>query len=92
LAEGSCSAALGETRAYAISYKNAEGKDGERYTDLVGDGLPPSPVAGLVTLDNGETVPFCIGCSGSSPLEGSEPESPAAANQPKAWVFWNIEK
>ena len=92
LAEGSCSAALGETRAYAISYKNAEGKDGERYTDLVGDGLPPSPVAGLVTLDNGDTVPFCIGCSGSSPLEGSEPESPAAANQPKAWVFWNIEK
>lgn len=92
LAEGSCSAQLGETRAYAISYKNAEGKDGERYTDLVGDGLPPSPVAGLVTLDNGETVPFCIGCSGSSPLEGSEPESPAAASQPKAWVFWNIEK
>lgn len=92
LAEGSCSAQLGEARAYAISYKNAEGKDGERYTDLVGDGLPPSPVAGLVTLDNGDTVPFCIGCSGSSPLEGSEPEAPPAASQPKARVFWNIEE
>ncbi|HZX50790.1 MAG TPA: PilC/PilY family type IV pilus protein [Pseudomonas sp.] len=92
LSEGSCSAQLGETRAYAISYKNAEGKDGERYTDLVGDGLPPSPVAGLVTLDNGDTVPFCIGCSGASPLEGSEPEAPPAASQPKARVFWNIEE
>ena len=92
LAEGACSSTLGNTRAYAINYKNAEGKDGERYTPLVGDGLPPSPVAGLVTLDNGDTVPFCIGCSGSSPLEGSEPESPAAAAQPKARVFWNIEQ
>jgi len=92
LAQGACSAKLGETRAYAISFKNAEGKNGTRHTDLVGDGLPPSPVAGLVTLDDGSTVPFCIGCSGSSPLEGSEPESPPAASQPKARVFWNIEQ
>ncbi|MBF7730244.1 pilus assembly protein [Pseudomonas sp. N040] len=90
LVEG-CSAKLGESRAYAISYKNAEGLDGPRYVDLVGDGLPPSPVAGLVTLDDGTTVPFCIGC-GEKPLEGSEPPSPPGAKQPKSRVFWNIEQ
>lgn len=86
-----CSAKLGESRAYSINFKNAEGLNGERYVDLVGDGLPPSPVAGLVTLDDGTTVPFCIGC-GEKPLEGSEPEGPPSANQPKARVYWNIEQ
>jgi len=87
-----CSANLGDSRSYSINFKNAEGLNGERYADLVGDGLPPSPVAGLVTLDNDVTVPFCIGCSASSPLEGGEPATPPSATQPKARVFWNIEQ
>lgn len=86
-----CSAKLGESRGYSINFKNAEGLDGERYVDLVGDGLPPSPVAGLVTLDDGTTVPFCIGC-GDKPLEGTEPEGPPSAKQPKARVYWNVEQ
>lgn len=89
---GSCTPDLGEARSYSINFRNAEGVNGERSVDLVGDGLPPSPVAGLVTLDNNETVPFCIGCSGDSPLEGSEPPLPPTAVQPKARVFWNIEQ
>lgn len=86
-----CSAQLGESRGYSINFKNAEGLNGERYVDLVGGGLPPSPVAGLVTLDDGTTVPFCIGC-GDKPLEGSEPEGPPSAKQPKARVYWNVEQ
>ncbi|MCY1281355.1 Neisseria PilC beta-propeller domain protein [compost metagenome] len=88
----SCTPNLGDARVYNINFKNAEGKNGERYAELVGDGLPPSPVAGLVKLDNGPTVPFCIGCGSSSSLEGGEPPSPPIAVQPKARVFWNIEK
>jgi len=89
---GSCTPDLGYARTYAISFRDAEGENGERSVHLVGDGLPPSPVAGLVTLDDGSTVPFCIGCSGSSSLEGSEPPIPPTAVQPKARVFWNIEQ
>jgi type IV pilus assembly protein PilY1 len=89
---GSCTPNLGESRAYSINFRNAAGVNGVRSVDLVGDGLPPSPVAGLVTLDDGTTVPFCIGCSGASPLEGSEPPLPPTASQPKARVFWNIEQ
>jgi type IV pilus assembly protein PilY1 len=89
---GSCTPDLGYARTYAINFRNAEGENGERSVHLVGDGLPPSPVAGLVTLDDGSTVPFCIGCSGSSSLEGSEPPIPPTAVQPKARVFWNIEQ
>ncbi|MCY1302035.1 hypothetical protein D9M70_516730 [compost metagenome] len=89
----SCTPNLGDARVYNINFKNAEGKNGERYAELVGDGLPPSPVAGLVKLDgDGPTVPFCIGCGSSSSLEGGEPPAPPIAVQPKARVFWNIEK
>lgn len=89
---GSCTPDLGYARTYSINFRNAKGLNGERSVHLVGDGLPPSPVAGLVTLDDGSTVPFCIGCSGTSSLEGSEPPIPPTAVQPKARVFWNIEQ
>lgn len=94
-----CSPDLGETRAYAIRFDNAAPFSGtRRYEDLVGDGLPPSPVAGLVKLDpvgnetEGKVVPFCIGCNPNSPLESKEPPLPQIATQPKARVFWNIER
>ncbi|MNZ75201.1 hypothetical protein D3C78_936740 [compost metagenome] len=90
--EDMCSPSLGDSRSYSINFKNAEGLNGDRYADLVGDGLPPSPVAGLVTLDDGTTVPFCIGCSAESPLEGGEPPLPPSASQPKARVYWNVEQ
>lgn len=89
---GSCTSDLGNARSYQIDYKNAKGLRDGRFADLVGDGLPPSPVGGLVTLDDNTTVPFCIGCSATSPLEGGQPTVPATASQPKSRVFWNIEK
>jgi type IV pilus assembly protein PilY1 len=87
---GVCSS-LGETRVYNVDYLNAEGDDGLRYADLAGDGLPPSPVAGMVTLDDGSTVPFVIGGNPDSPLEGSPPVQPLSSMQPTSRVYWNIE-
>ncbi|MFX1711077.1 pilus assembly protein [Stutzerimonas stutzeri] len=80
---------LGETRVYTVNYLTGQGV----YHDVVGDGLPPSPVAGMVTLDDGvTTVPFVIGADPSSPLQGSPPINPASVMQPTSRVFWNIEQ
>lgn len=83
---------LGEARVYNINYLNAEGAGGVRYALLAGGGLPPSPVAGMVTLDDGSLVPFIIGANPDSPLEGSPPTTPASVTQPAARVYWNIEQ
>lgn len=87
---GQCSS-LGESRVYNIGFEDAEGPDGIRFQDLAGDGLPPSPVAGMVTLDDGTTVPFVIGANPDSPLEGSPPVTPPSLTQPTSRVYWNIE-
>lgn len=88
---GQCSN-LGVAKVYNIDYANADGPDGERFALLAGGGLPPSPVAGMVTLDDGSTVPFIIGANPDSPLEGSPPISPLSVNQPASRVYWNIER
>jgi type IV pilus assembly protein PilY1 len=92
--EGSCTPTLGTASVYNINYKNAKSanKSGVRYETVSGGGLPPSPVAGMVTLDNGSTVPFCIGCAPNSPLEGGDPPGLTSAVQPKARVYWYIQK
>jgi type IV pilus assembly protein PilY1 len=85
-------ASLGESRVYNIGFEDAEGQDDIRFEDLAGDGLPPSPVAGMVTLDDGTTVPFVIGANPDSPLEGSPPITPPSMTQPTSRVYWNIER
>lgn len=91
---GTCGANLGTTNVYNISYTNAASANGTgyRYQNVVGGGLPPSPVAGMVTLDDGTTVPFLIGSKPTSPLEGSPPVSPVTVAQPKSRVYWYIEQ
>ncbi len=68
----------------------------ERHDDrsqvVTGGGLPPSPVAGMVTLDDGTTVPFCIGCDDDSSLQSDLPEGPSVGAQPKAVTYWYIHK
>jgi type IV pilus assembly protein PilY1 len=96
-APNTCGANLGLARVYNVSYLNAAPRSGQpdRSQELPPDiGLPPSPVAGLVTLDDGRTVPFCIGCTADSPLEGSEPKVPPSSLpvQPKNRVYWYIER
>ena len=84
---------LGTTRVYNVGYESAKPSEGElRYADVVGDGLPPSPTAGLVTLDTGQTVPFCIGCSGTSPLESKQPTASSSNVMPKGRLYWYLNK
>lgn len=88
---GQCSN-LGVAKVYNISYKNAEPASTDRYAVIAGGGLPPSPVAGMVTLDDGSTVPFVIGANPDSPLEGSPPVPQLSVTQPTSRVYWNIER
>lgn len=92
---GACTSTLGDSAVYNINYKNAQsarGANADRYEPISGGGLPPSPVAGMVTLDDGSTVPFCIGCKPDSPLEGGDPPGLSSSIQPKARVYWYIQK
>ena len=74
-----CAANLGIARAYAVSPFTSESANNV----LSGGGLPPSPVAGLVSISGtdgqGHTTTheerFCIGC-GVSSLPGTPPSTP----------------
>src|SRR5690606_27879420 len=92
----SCTTNLGTARVYNIWYANAASTNGtnNRFQELPPAGLPPSPVAGMVTLDDGQEVAFCIGCSADSPLETTQPQVPPASlpNHPKGRVYWYIQR
>lgn len=88
---GQCSN-LGTAKVYNVNYLNASPSYSSRYSPVAGGGLPPSPVAGMVTLDDGTTVPFVIGADPSSALEVRPPPAPDTSTQPKARIFWNIVK
>jgi type IV pilus assembly protein PilY1 len=98
--DGACSSNLGEAWVYNVRYVNAASANGTalRYQPIAGDGLPPSPVAGLVTLDDVDgkkTVPFVIGASPDSPLQVVPPPAPppgTAGIQPKSRVYWYIQQ
>ncbi len=84
---------LGTARVYNLDYINAKSKVGfVRGEIIAGGGLPPSPVAGMVTLDDGRTVPFIFGSKAESGLQGSDPIAAPSANRPKSRVYWNIKK
>ncbi len=91
---GACSSNLGTARVYNIRYANAAIANGanNRDAEISGGGLPPSPVAGMVQLDDGSVVPFLIGGSPDSPLEGGLPSPAATGTQPKSLTYWYIEK
>jgi type IV pilus assembly protein PilY1 len=90
----SCESTLGTARVYNIRFLNAaaSSSSNNRDEEVVGGGLPPSPVAGMVTLDDGTTVPFIIGGNEASPLESNLPEAPSTGTQPKSLTYWYIEK
>jgi len=91
---GSCESNLGAARVYNINYTDASSANGTsvRYQDITGGGLPPSPIAGMVTLDDGNTVPFLIGGDPDSPIEGGEPTAASAGDQSKGRAYWYIKQ
>jgi len=91
---GACTSNLGTAKVYNISYDNAASRNGtiSRMEVVVGGGLPPSPVAGMVTLDDGTVVPFIIGADPNSPLAGGEPVPSNIAEQSKGVTYWYIHK
>jgi len=84
---------LGTTRVYNIDYADASSNNGtdNRYEDVTGDGLPPSPVAGKVLID-GVAVPFCIGCSKDSPLESKKVIQASSVSRARNRLYWYIQK
>lgn len=92
---GQCSGNLGTATVYNISRLNASNSDRTttvRGQVIVGGGLPPSPVAGQVKLDDGTTAPFIIGASPTSALEGGSPATSTTTIQPKSRVYWYIQQ
>jgi type IV pilus assembly protein PilY1 len=84
---------LGTTLVYNVNYADASAvnDNGIRYSDVSGDGLPPSPVAGTVVID-GTSVPFCIGCSPDSPLQAKKSKQANNVNRAKGRLYWYLEK
>ena len=107
---GACNSTLGAASVYNVSYLDASSANGtdSPYQNIVGGGLPPSPVAGMVTLDSyttvnedgetvtvpGQTVPFVIGANPDSPLESKLGGGGVASSvsEPKVRVYWYIQQ
>lgn len=94
---GTCNANLGEARGYAVNLLNASGAVGTQALCggalsgvFVGGGLPPSPVAGTVSI-GGQPVSVLLGgidrSGGTSSVIGSQKIKPAIA-QKRARIYW----
>ena len=90
----SCSSTLGTANVYNINYQSGASMNGSPrpFQAITGGGLPPSPVGGIVTLDNGNQVAFIVGADPNSPLSGSSPPAPASHTQPKRRVYWYLQQ
>lgn len=89
-----CVNSLGTTNVYNINYLTAVTANGtpQRYEQVSGGGLPPSPDAGQVTLDNGQVVPFVVGNKATSPLEFSLASTGGSSSKSKSRIYWYIQK
>jgi type IV pilus assembly protein PilY1 len=88
-----CITNLGTTRLYTVPFT----APAITRVVLPPVGLPPSPVAGVVQVNNNndtQMVPFCIGCSADSPLQSTEPQAAPGTvpAQPKSRVYWYIQR
>jgi type IV pilus assembly protein PilY1 len=95
----SCSNSLGTARVYNVSYLNAAPPSGttERSEKISGGGLPPAPVAGMVTVPKPDgsgsmTVPFIIGAKSDSPLEVKLKSGSSTSSTNKERIYWYIQK
>jgi len=83
--EGSCSRS--QSRAYQLPLVCKV----PTYRNLVGDGLPPSPVVGYVDVGGGKLVPFIIGggVESNSAIEAERARIPIPAKRKRS--FWFME-
>ncbi|HET9646334.1 MAG TPA: PilC/PilY family type IV pilus protein [Burkholderiaceae bacterium] len=62
---------MGTARGYQVDFQTGLEKvnSSNQYApeEFLSQGIPPSPVGGLVTID-GQTFPFCLGCAGPTVL------------------------
>ncbi|MEY5097490.1 MAG: hypothetical protein RJA36_209 [Pseudomonadota bacterium] len=89
-----CSSTLGVANVYNLNYQTGASMNGtpRPFQAVTGGGLPPSPVGGMVTLDNGKQVAFIVGANPTSPLSGGSPPAPTSSTQPKRRVFWYLQQ
>jgi len=99
-APGSCDSNLGEARQYQVGFLTGAPKTGSAIsTVLVGGGLAPSPVGGVVDMgktnadgthsdEGGDNVAFCIGCDPKQRLDPTRPEINVPTNRQK--IYWNM--
>ena len=93
-----CTTALGEARGYFVNLLNGSGSigvaatcGGARSGIFVGGGLPPTPVAGTVTV-NGKPKTVLVGAiqrganTASSPLSGQEVRPPISSKRSR--IYW----
>jgi type IV pilus assembly protein PilY1 len=90
---GTCSANLGTTRYYTVSYTNGAKPGGTTdvpYTSCTTCGLTSDPVVVKVDID-GKQVPVCLGCS--KPLTPDEIKKGGSSSNPaKVRSYWYIKK
>jgi type IV pilus assembly protein PilY1 len=86
-----CSNSLGTTRAYKVNYIDAKSPANALFTALQNVGLPPSPVAGKVILDDGKVVPFILGSKGPFGVEEIV-TSPSSPKLSRIRSYWYIQK
>lgn len=92
-----CGSNLGLARVYNLNFLNANPVGTKRFAVITGGGLPPSPVAGMVTVTNPNTgadmtIPFVIGANPDSPLEGKSPVPAMAAAYVKSRAYWYLQQ
>ena len=89
-----CPSPLGETKVYSLRYDSGVAfVAGEQRSQLLATGgLPPSPRAGRVRLDDGRIVPFLVGASARSALEAVDPVPSEGALRPRIRVYWHVRK
>ncbi|MBS1154208.1 MAG: hypothetical protein H6R07_132 [Proteobacteria bacterium] len=98
VSQNSCSTTLGEARGYWVNLVNGSGAigsskvcGGDRSAIFVGGGLPPSPVAGKVSIA-GKTQVVVIGAvqrdknATSSPLSGQQVRPPITSKRTR--TYW----
>ena len=92
-----CGSNLGMARVYNVGFLDTRPVGTDRFAVITGGGLPPSPVAGMVTVTNPNTganmtVPFVIGANPDSALEGKSPSAIATLPNVKSRAYWYLQQ